>query len=67
MSRTISDAEMERRKIVAKASSAITDTMDRVTQATGALSAVEWVSVLLRAADRVNSMQLLDEWTEVPA
>lgn len=57
--RVVSAYEMSRRSAMAKAKSAITDSMMGDT-----LTALEWVSVLNECAARLISHGLIEEWEE---
>jgi hypothetical protein len=62
MSRTVTNHEMDRRKLVANAQSSITNAMSAVTETYGELTVLEWLSVLSTAAERVLRVGLSDEW-----
>lgn len=65
MSRTISDYEMERRRLMAKARMAVDDAIAKVTEE-HELTVSEWLQVLSEIQGRMIGLALVEEWSEEP-
>lgn len=63
---TITDHEMERRRLVAIAGRFLVDAMDAFTTEHGELSAMEWMKATQSMVQRLIAEQLADEWKEQP-
>lgn len=61
--RTISQHEMDRRLLVAKAVSTVYDAMMAATEVNGELSGIEWLSVLNTVTTRILGTETVREWT----
>lgn len=57
----ISEHEMDRRRLMAKAQARITDTMGQFS-AESELTAAEWINVMLECQRRMVSIALKEEW-----
>lgn len=62
--RSMSQHEMDRRKIMAAAQSAVTDVFQKITEQTGGLTPLEWCYVYCRLMDQMNGVGLQDEWED---
>ena len=62
MTRSLSEHEMNRRKLHAAAQSAISEAMGTFTEQHEDLAVSEWIDVLLKAASRVAGHTLRDGW-----
>ncbi len=62
--RTISNGEMERRKLLAAAQSEITNAIEKTTVEHGVLTANEWIRVLSHSLERMSEIAVNCEWNE---
>jgi hypothetical protein len=64
VTRTISEHEMDRRRLLARAHAAVIVAMERITRETDGLTALEWCQVLGDCQQRICNHGLRDEWSE---
>jgi len=65
--RTISENEMDRRKLLARAHGDLIQTMGELTDETGGLTPLEWCQVLIDCQQRIITHGLQDEWADGPS